>query len=65
MMNKNLFIIIKNKKNLNLCYDYRYKESGSVQFTHALHLKYRYANDTFLKQNDISNFDWILVILYM
>ena len=28
--------------------DHRYKESGPVQFTHAMNVKDRYANGTFI-----------------
>ena len=30
------------------CNTHRYKESGPVQLTHAMHVKDRYANDTFI-----------------
>ena len=34
---------------------------------HAMHVKDRYVNETFIYklQNGIRDFDWILVILYM
>ena len=37
------------------------------QFTHAMHVKYRHVNDTFIDKLTTwyQCFDWILVILYM